>query len=119
VMDMVLSTYQFRGNLITVSNAIATGTNDDDVACTPKPIADFWSRNGTNEIIKMKMLCAGEGIPFNNGTHGGTADSYTWTFEGGNPSTLNTAVANNIIYDVPGSYDVTLEAANGQGSSTK
>ncbi|MCX7743018.1 MAG: M43 family zinc metalloprotease [Flavobacteriales bacterium] len=118
--DFVFNTIAFRGNLITNANNVATGTDDASYAapCSPAPIADFWSRSGTNELISTKLLCAGGQLTFANGTYNATPTSIDWNFQGGSPST-STASAPTITYNTPGVYDVTLTATNAQGSNTK
>lgn len=118
--DFVFNTIAFRGNLITNSNHIATGTDDASYAspCSPAPIADLWSRSGTNELISTKLLCAGGQLTFANGTYNATPTSIEWNFPGGSPAT-STANAPSITYNDPGVYDVTLTATNAQGSSSK
>ncbi|WP_081817039.1 PKD domain-containing protein [Polaribacter sp. Hel_I_88] len=43
--------------------------------------------------------------------------TYNWTFTGGNPSTANTLDPGNIVYDTPGTYEVTLEVTTDCGVS--
>jgi PKD repeat protein len=118
--DFVFNTISFRGKLITNANNVATGTDDASYAspCSPAPIADFWSRSGTNELISTKLLCEGGTLTFNNGTFNGTPTSISWNFEGGSPNT-STANTPSITYSTAGVYDVSLTATNSQGSNTK
>lgn len=118
--DFVFNTIAFRANLLTNENHLATGTDDASFAspCSPAPIADLWSRSGTNELISTKLLCAGGQLTFANGTYNGTPTSIEWSFPGGSPAT-STANAPTITYNNPGVYDVSLTATNAQGSSTK
>ncbi len=44
--------------------------------------------------------------------------SWSWTFEGGTPSTSN-AQNPTVTYNTPGTYDVTLVATNAEGSDTE
>ena len=43
--------------------------------------------------------------------------SWTWTFEGGTPATSDEENP-TVVYETPGSYDVTLTASNAYGTST-
>jgi PKD repeat protein len=43
--------------------------------------------------------------------------TYNWNFIGGNPSTANTLDPGNIVYDVPGIYEVTLQITSDCGLS--
>jgi len=73
------------------------------------PTAGFWS--DTAHIVQ------GDTIHFYDASlHNPT--SWQWTFEGGTPETssLQNPV---IVYNVPGTYDVTLTVTNAQGSNTK
>lgn len=48
----------------------------------------------------------------------GVPSSWTWTFQGGSPSTSSAVNPENIAYNAPGSYDVTLSVTNQFGTST-
>lgn len=117
VFNFTFLTYAFRGNIIKEENAVATGTDDNAQACTPAPVADLWSREGTNKFINFKMICEGDNLKFENGTYGGTAASTAWTFEGGTPAT-SAALEPTVVYNTPGTYDVSLTSTNGSGTST-
>ncbi len=45
--------------------------------------------------------------------------AWTWVFEGGEPSTSNVQNPDSIVYSIPGTYDVSLTAANNGGSDTE
>lgn len=45
------------------------------------------------------------------------ADTYEWTFEGGNPSTSNLKNPGEILYDKQGTYTIKLRASNADGES--
>lgn len=120
IMDFVFSTISFRTNVIAPENQVATGTDDaaQNNPCSPAPIADFWSRKGSNNFESLKMICAGESVVFRNGTHNGTADSYAWNMPGAN-NTAPTDTEPVAQYDTPGFYDVSLTATNSQGADQK
>ena len=44
--------------------------------------------------------------------------NYEWTFEGGSPSTSNAVNPENILFENPGFYNVSLTATNSGGSKT-
>jgi PKD repeat protein len=48
----------------------------------------------------------------------GLPDSWSWTFEGGSPSSSSDQNPTNINYNTAGTYDVTLTVENNYGSST-
>ena len=83
------------------------------VACIDEvalPVAvDFQAEivNGDNSApVRVKIT---------NDTEG--ADTYKWTFEGGNPSTSSDRNPGTIIYEQEGEYTIVLEASNRDGSS--
>ena len=122
VMDFVFNTISFRTNLITAQNALVTGTDDASQAspCAPAPIADFWSKQGTNNFESLKMICAGSSLNMKNGTHNGSTagNSYTWDLPGA-VGTTSSDPEPLVQYDVPGRYDVKLTATNASGSGSK
>ncbi|MDX1913268.1 MAG: PKD domain-containing protein [Saprospiraceae bacterium] len=59
--------------------------------------------------------CAPLTVNFNNNSTG--ANSYSWDFPGGNPST-STAANPTVVYNNPGVYTVTLTAGNANGTAT-
>lgn len=61
-------------------------------------------------------VCTGQAVSFFNQSSG-NATSFNWYFEGGNPEYSN--LENPVVtYDIPGSYDVTLEVGDGTNTST-
>ncbi len=69
-----------------------------------------------NFIADATNVYTGKSVQFTD-ISVGTADTYTWTFEGGTPST-STAKNPTITYNTPGRYKVTLVASNPNKSST-
>ncbi len=59
-------------------------------------------------------VCVGDTVHFYNNTL--YADSYTWLFQGGNPSSSNLENP-YVVYTQPGDYDVTLIAYNSSGTN--
>ncbi|OQA02235.1 MAG: Pregnancy-associated plasma protein-A [Bacteroidetes bacterium ADurb.Bin408] len=95
------------------SNLIATGTNDgySTAQCAPK--ADF--------IANSTRGCAGATINFTDLSYNADVDgswTWNWTFTGGTPAT-STQQNPSITYNTPGTYNVSLTAANSTGSTTK
>ncbi|CAL2094925.1 PKD repeat protein [Tenacibaculum sp. 190524A05c] len=56
-------------------------------------------------------------VKITNETEG--ADTYSWSFEGGNPSTSSDRNPGTIIYEQEGEYTIILEASNRDGSSDR
>lgn len=99
-----------RNNLWSAGNLTATGVaNATPNACAPK--AEYTPTN-------YKIICKGQSVIFNDNSYNGVPTSYSWSFQGGTPST-STNVTDTIVYTTPGVYDVTYIATNAFGSSTK
>jgi Zn-dependent metalloprotease/PKD repeat protein len=77
------------------------------VQSSSTPIAQFSSNNNT--------VCPGEAVYFTNQTV--NANSYTWSFPNGNPSSSN-ATNPIITYSTPGIYNVQLIGINANGNDT-
>lgn len=73
------------------------------------PLADF-----TSNITQVPV---NSGVNFFDQSKF-TPTSWQWTFEGGSPPTSTDQNPQNIVFDEPGLYDVTLVASNSQGSNT-
>ena len=94
-----------RSNLSTPSNLIATGVNP--LAQCP-PTALFKS--------DKQIICFGQTIAYTDLSNIGVPTNWSWTFEGGTPST--SSVQNpTITYNNPGTYSVQLISSNSNGSS--
>ena len=92
------------GNILQVSELELLGTEG---TLSTETFADFSVNpalySGTPSIFTNASL---------------NATSYSWTFEGGNPSTSN-ELNPKVIFNTPGTYTVTLVAYNGNVTSTK
>lgn len=75
---------------------------------TEPPVADFTA-NST-------QICVGQTVSFTDISTNIPA-GWTWTFEGGTPSS-STVQNPTVTYNTPGVYDVTLVAANYNGTNT-
>lgn len=62
-------------------------------------------------------ITAGQNVDFSD-LSAGLPTSWSWTFDGGLPSTSTSQNPQNIVFNVPGCYNVTLVASNAQGSNT-
>lgn len=103
---------EYRPELVSEDNLVATGTNDDYVTVLCAPIPEFSS-----DFI---YGCPGDAYSFQNETYNIDFDldpdvTYTWSFEGGSPSTAGVENPTNIVYNNPGFYTVTLTASNAAG----
>lgn len=83
-------------------------TNNQGCVATGAPLVDFTA-DKTN-------ICAGQQVTFTNNTSGSTPITYSWTFQGGNPST-STATNPVVTYPTAGTYSVTLTATNSNGTN--
>ena len=110
-MNAALSFYPFRAEVVTESNNIRTGVQDNAPACNAMaPEAEFWAVNSA--------ACAGSVVNFKDGSFNGTPTAWEWQFTGGTPATSN-AQNPQVTYAVPGIYPVTLKVSNANGESTK
>ena len=100
-----------RAYLISQENLELTGTADPYTTSECAPISGFHFDQGT-DFATQKMICVGENVDFEEDSYNGDVDSYAWTFEGGDPATDDSANPNNIEYNTPGTYDVTLQVSN-------
>ena len=72
------------------------------------PVQDILIAGFTSDTT---MVCEGGSVDFIDETIGNVT-SWLWTFEGGDPSTSAEQNPTGIIYETPGTYDVTLEVTN-------
>jgi PKD repeat protein len=64
------------------------------------------------------FICAGTTVNFTDLSFGQNISSWSWTFEGGTPSS-STDQNPSVIYDTPGVYDVSLTITDDNGTETK
>ncbi len=98
---------------LTVSNAFGTDTKTKikyiTVLALPVPVADFTATPTT--------IYAGETVNFTDlSTNNPT--SWNWSFSGGTP-TSSTTQNPQVIYNSPGTYNVSLTVSNAFGTDTK
>ncbi len=107
---MIFCLENFRQELITQDNLLATGTNDASVSdCAP--IAAFNT--------KTQVICAGASTTFFDFSYNASSiTSYNWEFEGGTPNTFSGKTPTQITYANEGSYSVKLTVSNAKGSHT-
>ncbi|TVR37357.1 MAG: PKD domain-containing protein, partial [Cryomorphaceae bacterium] len=74
------------------------------------PIADFEASE-TN-------ICAGDAIDFTD-MSSNEPTSWSWSFDGGTPTTSTDENPSGIVFNTPGNYTVTLVATNADGSHTE
>ncbi len=101
----------FTGNIQFGTNDCDEGTYNfvlNGLGIVSPPVADFSASQTT--------ICQGSSITFTNLST--LANSYSWTFTGGNPST-STATSPTVTYNTAGTYAVTLVATNANGSDTE
>lgn len=89
-----------RDQLSTTSNLIATGVVGPDILCEADFDADSY------------VICAGQSINFTDMTYHG-ATQWDWNFTGATPAISTDQNPNNITYNTPGTYTVSLSAGNG------
>jgi PKD repeat protein len=95
--------------VLTSYNECGSFSQTQNIETILSPIAAFGYDPDTT--------CAGNPVSFMDNSQN-TITSRTWTFEGGNPATSSDA--NPVVtYDMPGTYSVTLEVSNIQGTDTE
>jgi PKD repeat protein len=105
-MDAVLSSS--RSNIHSASNLNATGVLLSENPCAPK--AQFYA--------ERRIVCTGEPITLTDGSYNGEVATYAWDLPGATPST--SANANpTVTYATPGTYSITLNVSNAQGSDSQ
>ncbi len=83
---------------------------DGNLSCpVDPPVADFMADNTT--------ICVGDTVQFTD-TSTNIPTVWEWTFEGGTPATSGLENP-EVVYNTPGTYDVTLKAVNQFGTNTK
>ncbi|MCO5261142.1 MAG: choice-of-anchor D domain-containing protein [Crocinitomicaceae bacterium] len=102
----------FTANLSFVNNDCDEGTYNFQLtgsgSVTP-PTADFSA--------DVTTVCQGSTITFTDAST--AASSWSWTFNGGTPSTATTVGPHTITYSTPGTYSVTLTVSNAYGNDTE
>ena len=91
------------GQGLYVDNINITNTNPNP------PTADFVANDTT--------ICAGDTVLFTDMSTGNPT-SWSWSFPGGTPST-STDQNPVVVYNTPGTFDVTLTATNGNGNDVR
>ena len=81
-----------------------------DVQLVPTGFASEFEANDTS-------IQVGETIDFSD-ISCGNATSWSWTFEGGTPSTSNDQYPTGIVYNTVGNYDVSLTVSDGTNTDT-
>jgi len=107
-----------RSYLVSQQNLLATGTADpynyEDVTCVPKSL--FHLQQGGSSAL-YTMICEGEDVRFRANAYNADVDDFSWQFAGGTPD-VATQPNPTIVYNTPGTYDVTLGVSNGVGSNS-
>ncbi len=120
----------------TYSGSTSPGTivsSADNGALTFKFISDYgWTYQGWKAIISCDgvtfapeadfiadntTIVEGESVNFTDKSTNNPT-SWNWTFEGGTPSS-STSQNPTVVYNTPGTYDVTLKVTNEGGTDTK
>lgn len=105
--------YNFK---IKTNNSNDNVSSNDEINVTVTSIA----AQGVNANFQANVnnIITGSSINFNDQSTGG-ATSWQWSFLGGTPSTSTAQNPQNIVYNTPGCYDVTLTATNSNGSDAE
>lgn len=95
--------YNSYGNSLFIDDVNITG-----VTINNPPVASFTASANT--------ICAGQSITFTS-TSTNNPTSVAWTFPGGTP-TSSTQATQQVTFNTPGTYTITLVATNPSGSNT-
>lgn len=95
-----------RNNLWTAANLAATGVNNTSVCA---PMADFYA--------ETPQVCVNSTVNFFDNTNLAEANSWSWSFPGGNPAT-STIQNPTVQYATAGAYEVSLTVTNANGSNS-
>jgi len=87
-----------RNNIWSQENLLSVGAIEEPPLCK----VDFFT--------KKTRLCVGDVLQFENRSYN-SVDSYSWTFEGGTPSS-STEQNPSVQYNIPGLYTVTLTVSS-------
>lgn len=97
-----------RNNLVTAETHAATGIDlVSPPVCVPK--ADFSAAT--------KSTCVGSTVNFKDNSYNAPVTSWEWTFPGGTPAT-STDQNPSVVFNTPGTKDITLKVSNSAGSNT-
>jgi PKD repeat protein len=99
-----------RNNLWSPENRIATGINDDYVAVTCKPRADFYP--------SKTVGCEGSEIRIDNYSWQGDADSVRWVVYNDSVEYVSTETEPTILFENAGVFNVKLVVSNSAGSDS-
>lgn len=94
---------------LSATNACGTATKTQSVTVATAPTAGF--------TVSTNQGCAPLTVQFTN-TSSSNATAYDWQFPGGNPSSSTAQNPPSVVYDLPGTYTVTLTVSNAAGSSS-
>ncbi len=97
-------TYYFTVKAMNGAGLLSDPVSSDGQIAALDPVIAFEA--------SQTEVCAGDTVEFYNNTL--YAVSYTWLFEGGTPAS-STAENPVVVYNTPGTYDVTLIAYNSAG----
>jgi len=97
--------YNNNQNNLYLDNINITGT---PVALVP--VANF--------VANVTTVAAGGSVNFTD-LSTNTPTGWAWTFAGGTPGTSTAQNPSNIVYNTPGTYNVTLVASNANGNDTE
>jgi len=102
---------QVKDNGTGSATGVGAGFNLDAIEMTTLPLkADFYTTTTS--------VCSGTGTNFTDLSWGNPA-TWSWSFPGGTPSSSTQQNPQNIRYDLPGMYPVTLTVSTGYATSSK
>jgi gliding motility-associated-like protein len=112
VVDGVPFTPTITTTYIVTGTDINGCTNTDQLTVTVincgQPVASF--------IPSATTICAGDSITFTDNSTGTNITSWNWTFNGGTPASANTQGPHTVAFNTAGTYNVTLQITDANGT---
>lgn len=102
---------EYRPEIWSEENLLATGISEDFDASTLKPAVDF--------MLERRFICSQREIDLTNlSTNINGSSTYKWSFPGSNLPDITTKNA-TVTFTEPGAYTIQLEVTNANGTTTK
>lgn len=113
LLDTTITTTPHRAMFVTPTNVVYIASDPMQVwrKIGPSPLLPDFEASDT-------FICAGTIVDFTDMSFGQNISSWSWTFEGGTPSS-STDQNPSISYSTPGIYDVELTVTDDNGTETK
>ncbi len=109
--DVTFSSYGYFDQ--TINNVVITNEFDYELNVELIPYSTLTADFTSSETV----ISTGSSVDFYDNSWGNNINSWTWTFEGGNPEVSYVEDPSGIIYSESGIYDVTLTVRDVDGNT--